>query len=46
MNLSRISKTFTDAVLREVVDTISSRTSTLLEIVSYSVVVGFPTGIE
>ena len=46
VNLSRISKTFTDAALREVVDTISSRTSTLLEIVSYNVEVGFPTGIE
>lgn len=33
-NPSRILKTFTDAALREVVDTISMRTSTLLEIVN------------
>ncbi|EIW84299.1 fatty acid synthase [Coniophora puteana RWD-64-598 SS2] len=37
VNPSRISKTFTDAALREVVDTISTRTSTLLEIVNYNV---------
>jgi fatty acid synthase subunit beta len=37
VNLSRISKTFTGAALREVVDTISTRTSTLLEIVNYNV---------
>ncbi|KAG8213088.1 hypothetical protein J3R82DRAFT_11484 [Butyriboletus roseoflavus] len=37
VNPGRISKTFTDAALREVVDTISTRTGTLLEIVNYNV---------
>ena len=37
VNPSRISKTFTDAALREVVDSIAVRTSTLLEIVNYNV---------
>jgi malonyl CoA-acyl carrier protein transacylase len=40
VNPSRISKTFTDAALREVVDTISTRSGTLLEIVNYNVEVG------
>ncbi|KAJ7838405.1 hypothetical protein B0H13DRAFT_1467626, partial [Mycena leptocephala] len=34
---SRISKTFTDAALREVVDSIATLTNTLLEIVNYNV---------
>ena len=34
---SCISKTFTDAALREVVDSIAVRTGTLLEIVNYNV---------
>ncbi|KAI0077780.1 fatty acid synthase [Panus rudis PR-1116 ss-1] len=37
VNPSRISKTFNDAALREVVDTISSRTNCLLEIVNFNV---------
>ncbi|KAJ6512975.1 fatty acid synthase [Mycena sanguinolenta] len=37
VNPSRISKTFTDAALREVVDSISTSTGTLLEIVNYNV---------
>ncbi|EGN98830.1 hypothetical protein SERLA73DRAFT_168429 [Serpula lacrymans var. lacrymans S7.3] len=37
VNPSRISKTFSDAALREVVDTIASRTGSLLEIVNYNV---------
>lgn len=37
VNPSRIGKTFTDAALREVVDTISKRTETLLQIVNYNV---------
>ena len=37
VNPSRISKTFTDAALHEVVDSIAVRTSTLLEIVNYNV---------
>ncbi|KAJ7067175.1 fatty acid synthase [Mycena amicta] len=37
VNPSRISKTFTDAALREVVDTISTLTGSLLEIVNYNV---------
>ena len=37
VNPSRISKTFSDAALREVVDTISHRTSLLLEIVNFNV---------
>ncbi|KAF7965824.1 hypothetical protein HWV62_41719, partial [Athelia sp. TMB] len=37
VNPSRISPDFTDAALREVVDTISTRTNTLLEIVNYNV---------
>jgi fatty acid synthase subunit alpha len=37
INPSRIGKTFTDAALREVVDTVSSRTDTLLQIVNYNV---------
>ena len=41
VNPSRVSKTFTDAALREVVDSISSSTDTLLQIVNYNVEV-FP----
>ncbi|KAJ6477506.1 fatty acid synthase, partial [Mycena sanguinolenta] len=37
VNPSRVSKTFTDAALREVVDGISTSTGTLLEIVNYNV---------
>jgi hypothetical protein len=37
VNPSRISKTFSDAALREVVDSISTSTGCLLEIVNYSV---------
>ncbi|KAH7884386.1 hypothetical protein F5I97DRAFT_1968464 [Phlebopus sp. FC_14] len=37
VNPSRISPTFSDSALREVVDTISTRTGTLLEIVNYNV---------
>ncbi|TFK75163.1 fatty acid synthase [Pluteus cervinus] len=37
VNPSRISKTFSDAALREVVDTISGVTGALLEIVNYNV---------
>ncbi|KAF8206176.1 fatty acid synthase [Mycena galopus ATCC 62051] len=37
VNPSRISKTFTDAALREVVDSITTSTGTLLEIVNYNV---------
>ncbi|KDQ57051.1 hypothetical protein JAAARDRAFT_35647 [Jaapia argillacea MUCL 33604] len=37
VNPSRISKTFTDAALREVVDTIAQRTGCLLEIVNFNV---------
>ena len=37
VNPSRISKTFTDVALREVVDSIAVRTGTLLEIVNYNV---------
>jgi fatty acid synthase subunit alpha, fungi type len=37
VNPSRISKTFSDAALREVVDMISSLTGTLLEIVNFNV---------
>ena len=37
VNPSRISKTFSETALREVVDTIATRTSTLLEIVNYNV---------
>ncbi|KAI0685962.1 fatty acid synthase [Cytidiella melzeri] len=37
INPSRISKTFNDAALREVVDDIASRTGSLLEIVNYNV---------
>ncbi|KAF7311393.1 Fatty acid synthase subunit alpha [Mycena kentingensis (nom. inval.)] len=37
VNPSRISKTFMDAALREVVDSISTLTGTLLEIVNYNV---------
>lgn len=37
VNPSRISKTFTDAALREVVDTIAFKSSALLEIVNYNV---------
>ncbi|KIJ66907.1 hypothetical protein HYDPIDRAFT_174219 [Hydnomerulius pinastri MD-312] len=37
VNPSRISKTFTDAALREVVDTIATSTGNLLEIVNYNV---------
>jgi fatty acid synthase subunit alpha len=40
VNPSRISKTFTDAALREVIDSIAVRTGTLLEIVNYNVEVG------
>ncbi|KAL4066936.1 hypothetical protein J3A83DRAFT_4165578 [Scleroderma citrinum] len=37
VNPSRISKTFNETALREVVDTIATQTSTLLEIVNYNV---------
>jgi fatty acid synthase subunit alpha len=37
VNPSRISPTFTDAALREIVDNISQRTDTLLEIVNFNV---------
>ncbi|KAH8100945.1 fatty acid synthase [Cristinia sonorae] len=37
VNPSRISKTFNDAALREVVDSIAHRTGTLLEIVNFNV---------
>ncbi|CAK5268309.1 unnamed protein product [Mycena citricolor] len=37
VNPSRISKTFTDAALREVVDSIATLTGSLLEIVNYNV---------
>jgi len=37
VNPSRISKTFSDAALREVVETISTLTDTLLQIVNYNV---------
>ncbi|EEB88170.1 hypothetical protein MPER_14138, partial [Moniliophthora perniciosa FA553] len=37
VNPSRISKTFSDAALREVVDTIASVSGSLLEIVNYNV---------
>jgi fatty acid synthase subunit alpha len=37
VNPSRISATFTDAALREIVDSISQRTDTLLEIVNFNV---------
>lgn len=40
VNPSRISKTFSDAALREVVDSIAASTDTLLEIVNYNVEVG------
>lgn len=41
VNPSRISKTFSDAALREVVDSISNRTRCLLEIVNYNVEVSW-----
>jgi hypothetical protein len=37
VNPSRISSMFSDAALREVVDSIATRTSSLLEIVNYNV---------
>ena len=37
VNPSRISKTFNDAALREVVDSIAHKTELLLEIVNYNV---------
>ena len=37
VNPNRISKTFTDAALREIVDSIAVRTGTLLEIINYNV---------
>jgi malonyl CoA-acyl carrier protein transacylase len=37
VNPSRISPTFSDAALREVVDSIAIRTASLLEIVNYNV---------
>ena len=37
VNPSRVSKTFSDAALREVVDSIATLTGTLLEIVNYNV---------
>ena len=37
VNPSRVSKTFSDATLREVVDSIATLTGTLLEIVNYNV---------
>ena len=42
VNPSRISKTFSDAALREVVDTIAVCTGSLLEIVDYNVEVYIP----
>lgn len=42
VNPSRISKTFSDAALREVVDSISVQTGALLEIVNYNVEVRRP----
>lgn len=41
VNPSRISKTFNDAALREVVDTISHKTGCLIEIVNFNVEVWF-----
>lgn len=41
VNPSRISKTFTDSALREVVDDISRRTNCLLEIVNFNVEASF-----
>ena len=41
VNPSRISPSFTDAALREVVDTIATLSNSLLEIVNYNVEVGF-----
>ena len=37
VNPSRVSKTFTDAALREVVDDIAQKTGCLLEIVNFNV---------
>ena len=37
VNPSRVSKTFSDAALREVIDSIATLTGTLLEIVNYNV---------
>jgi hypothetical protein len=37
VNPSRVSTTFSDAALREVVDSIATRTASLLEIVNYNV---------
>ena len=37
INPSRVSPTFSDAALREVVDSIAARTASLLEIVNYNV---------
>jgi fatty acid synthase subunit alpha, fungi type len=37
VNPSRVSPTFSDAALREVVDSIATRTASLLEIVNYNV---------
>ena len=42
VNPSRISKTFSDAALREVIDTIAVCTGSLLEIVNYNVEVYIP----
>ena len=41
-NPSCILKTFSDTAMREVVDTIATRTSTLLEIINYSIEVSTP----
>lgn len=38
MNPSRISKTFTDAALRETVDNIARVSNSLLEIVNYNII--------
>ena len=48
VNSSRISPTFSDAALREVVDSIATRTASLLEIVNYNVEVSlvFATAIQ
>ena len=45
VNPSRISKSFTDAALREVVDDIANRTGCLLEIVNFNVEVRFPSSL-
>jgi Acyl transferase domain len=42
VNPSRVSTTFSDAALREVVDSIATRTASLLEIANYNVEVSLP----